>query len=103
MFVEGYRLGVYFFFFQAEDGIRYADVTGVQTCALPIFNDTSRHPQLPPRERRADERADQRPGRATDEQAFEERSGSAAAPVPWLVAPSLRVGEPLGKNAQPDA
>src|SRR5690554_7055274 len=26
-----------FFFFQAEDGIRDADVTGVQTCALPIF------------------------------------------------------------------
>src|SRR5215813_14974339 len=26
-----------FFFFQAEDGIRVADVTGVQTCALPIF------------------------------------------------------------------
>src|SRR5271169_7077310 len=25
-----------FFFFQAEDGIRYATVTGVQTCALPI-------------------------------------------------------------------
>src|SRR5690554_7115625 len=24
------------FFFQAEDGIRGADVTGVQTCALPI-------------------------------------------------------------------
>src|SRR5436305_5884978 len=28
--------GVIFFFFQAEDGIRDADVTGVQTCALPI-------------------------------------------------------------------
>src|SRR5690554_5170697 len=27
---------VMFFFFQAEDGIRDADVTGVQTCALPI-------------------------------------------------------------------
>src|SRR5215813_14684044 len=27
---------VFFFFFQAEDGIRDADVTGVQTCALPI-------------------------------------------------------------------
>src|SRR3989442_9771604 len=27
---------VLFFFFQAEDGIRDADVTGVQTCALPI-------------------------------------------------------------------
>src|SRR2546429_4462165 len=25
-----------FFFFQAEDGIRYVAVTGVQTCALPI-------------------------------------------------------------------
>src|SRR3712207_5867782 len=27
----------FFFFFQAEDGIRDIDVTGVQTCALPIF------------------------------------------------------------------
>src|SRR5260370_13050378 len=26
-----------FFFFQAEDGIRDSSVTGVQTCALPIF------------------------------------------------------------------
>ena len=26
----------YFFFFQAEDGIRDTSVTGVQTCALPI-------------------------------------------------------------------
>src|SRR3712207_8475537 len=25
------------FFFQAEDGIRYIGVTGVQTCALPIY------------------------------------------------------------------
>src|SRR5690554_7342751 len=29
-------VGLFFFFFQAEDGIRDADVTGVQTCALPI-------------------------------------------------------------------
>src|SRR5436309_5510811 len=33
-----------FFFFQAEDGIRDFHVTGVQTCALPIYagagNDT---------------------------------------------------------------
>src|SRR5437667_9351888 len=27
----------FFFFFQAEDGIRDRDVTGVQTCALPIY------------------------------------------------------------------
>src|SRR5260370_28212048 len=26
-----------FFFFQAEDGIRDSSVTGVQTCALPIY------------------------------------------------------------------
>src|SRR2546429_2469214 len=29
-----------FFFFQAEDGIRDVAVTGVQTCALPIFQTT---------------------------------------------------------------
>src|SRR2546430_9927414 len=29
-------MGVCFFFFQAEDGIRDLTVTGVQTCALPI-------------------------------------------------------------------
>src|SRR5256885_12714959 len=32
--VHGTR--VFFFFFQAEDGIRDYKVTGVQTCALPI-------------------------------------------------------------------
>src|SRR3712207_4111748 len=30
-------MGLDFFFFQAEDGIRDIGVTGVQTCALPIF------------------------------------------------------------------
>src|SRR6266511_1139415 len=28
---------IFFFFFQAEDGIRAFHVTGVQTCALPIL------------------------------------------------------------------
>src|SRR5438309_7621171 len=28
---------LFFFFFQAEDGIRDGTVTGVQTCALPIL------------------------------------------------------------------
>src|SRR5699024_6245865 len=43
-----------FFFFQAEDGIRDRNVTGVQTCALPISPMTAR-PTLalrPPREPR---------------------------------------------------
>src|SRR5439155_3421673 len=30
------RGGIFYFFFQAEDGIRDGHVTGVQTCALPI-------------------------------------------------------------------
>src|SRR6185295_1436710 len=32
----------FFFFFQAEDGIRDIGVTGVQTCALPICNQGGR-------------------------------------------------------------
>src|SRR2546427_9163788 len=30
---------LFFFFFQAEDGIRILTVTGVQTCALPISHE----------------------------------------------------------------
>src|SRR3712207_7600836 len=34
----GYAMFIHiFFFFQAEDGIRDIGVTGVQTCALPIY------------------------------------------------------------------
>src|SRR5437764_467177 len=40
---------VFFFFFQPEDGIRDTSVTGVQTCALPIFrghgDGRAAHPQ----------------------------------------------------------
>src|SRR5207253_5504176 len=32
-----FHLLFFFFFFQAEDGIRDGHVTGVQTCALPIW------------------------------------------------------------------
>src|SRR2546425_1541466 len=45
---------VFFFFFQAEDGIRDKLVTGVQTCALPIYRHdavtclTGRHPRRAP-------------------------------------------------------
>src|SRR2546426_6441641 len=45
---------MFFFFFQAEDGIRDYKVTGVQTCALPISlwcvrGRKTRNPNLPPR------------------------------------------------------
>src|SRR5690606_39360544 len=36
-FAEATVLSCFFFFFQAEDGIRDFHVTGVQTCALPIY------------------------------------------------------------------
>src|SRR5437879_11113841 len=44
----------FFFFFQAEDGIRDTSVTGVQTCALPIFDRRLAH--------RADDPARDGPG-----------------------------------------
>src|SRR5205085_4571095 len=34
--ISRFEKHIYFFFFQAEDGIRDLTVTGVQTCALPI-------------------------------------------------------------------
>src|SRR2546426_4658806 len=37
--MEPPRPALSIFFFQAEDGIRDYKVTGVQTCALPIFHD----------------------------------------------------------------
>src|SRR2546430_10311844 len=43
----------FFFFFQAEDGIRDLTVTGVQTCALPISTPRVRHPPNPLRGSRA--------------------------------------------------
>src|SRR5690348_17595243 len=57
----------FFFFFQAEDGIRDGRVTGVQTCALPIFtpladpsgqppSDQDEHDQEQDDERRHQER-----------------------------------------------
>src|SRR2546430_3222102 len=44
----------FFFFFQAEDGIRDLTVTGVQTCALPIWRLTKRYEtcQVSPARRR---------------------------------------------------
>src|SRR5256884_4778466 len=44
------------FFFQAEDGIRDVAVTGVQTCALPIYAGASRRPHSHRRPLAADAR-----------------------------------------------
>src|SRR2546422_2574763 len=42
----GENLDTCFFFFQAEDGIRDVAVTGVQTCALPIYRCRAAHRRL---------------------------------------------------------
>src|SRR6478752_6440105 len=44
-FVESSWSFAFFFFFQAEDGIRDVAVTGVQTCALPIWTSVRRQPR----------------------------------------------------------
>src|SRR2546429_2992064 len=69
-----YALVFCFFFFQAEDGIRDVAVTGVQTCALPIFHRSLGvgAALLPPRARPG-------AGRRPPERA---RGGSSAAPTP---------------------
>src|SRR6266550_6856339 len=42
---------MFFFFFQAEDGIRDVAVTGVQTCALPIYSPSAAARLARPRSR----------------------------------------------------
>src|SRR6266542_2357891 len=49
-------LSFFFFFFQAEDGIRDATVTGVQTCALPISRPRPRPGALSAQRRRGGDR-----------------------------------------------
>src|SRR5688500_20226552 len=46
-----------FFFFQAEDGIRDYKVTGVQTCALPIFRESAALGDAEVEARAADDRS----------------------------------------------
>src|SRR2546429_5117394 len=58
---------LWFFFFQAEDGIRDVAVTGVQTCALPISALAPGAPRrrlAPPRGARRRRRGDARGARA---------------------------------------
>src|SRR5206468_5538064 len=66
---------VFFFFFQAEDGIRDLIVTGVQTCALPICNgiDALANPHT----ERGDAVADSAPAHLPDERGEDARARAA--------------------------
>src|SRR2546430_10149556 len=70
---------LYFFFFQAEDGIRDLTVTGVQTCALPIFGGAAGPHQI------GDRGQQDRAGRG---------SRRADVDLVAVVAKTLPVGEP---------
>src|SRR5256885_16330449 len=101
-------MSIFFFFFQAEDGIRDYKVTGVQTCALPISSPTTRatiakSPSNLAQQIRG-ERAGARPGRrgATEGTLQREdepaRGHPASRPVPRLALPSLSILERSGFN-----
>src|SRR6266446_1958328 len=79
----------FFFFFQAEDGIRDYKVTGVQTCALPIFPSRGgrrkdRHPTTPCRRRSPPARSAtwREAGRDTRREGGAKRASGAGAPRP---------------------
>src|SRR5207248_5104658 len=62
----------------AEDGIRYRTVTGVQTCALPIFEPRRLEGALQPRAAlRAPQGSGARAGRDADRRAAQGRGQSA--------------------------
>src|SRR6266849_1300240 len=83
MFYHGalnYEVGI--FFFQAEDGIRDPLVTGVQTCALPIFA-RAEFSAATPRRRQIDGRSPLlfrgRVGRAAADAELDSRASSASS------------------------
>src|SRR2546422_3720672 len=76
-------MAIFFFFFQAEDGIRDVAVTGVQTCALPIFGDGEGRQDR--RARQEERPQDREPTRSTPRSARIGRRGPrrCASWPPW--------------------
>src|SRR5207253_7408272 len=68
-----------FFFFQAEDGIRDGHVTGVQTCALPIWSGAAASCRRAPC---APSRPAERPARAPGWWTAPPRARPSARPAP---------------------
>src|SRR2546430_9441575 len=82
-----------FFFFQAEDGIRDLTVTGVQTCALPIFGMKIDHRKIS-----VAQTADVRPIEQLQEEAVRSRANKRVVVFQGLeVRPSERPQRGLGR------
>src|SRR5690349_24363997 len=84
---------IFFFFFQAEDGIRDLYVTGVQTCALPICAHCPKRKQ-------------QRPGLRTDARADRQHNRTRRYPFrlafPRARSEERRVGKECRSRWSPD-
>src|SRR5256885_6916916 len=78
------------FFFQAEDGIRDYKVTGVQTCALPIFRNLDGLGRV---ERRHLNLAAERGGREVHRNLAEQVQAVAAKKLVLLRSEERRVGK----------
>src|SRR5438067_10289939 len=81
---------VCFFFFQAEDGIRDRNVTGVQTCALPILIPRS---ELP----RASARSSQRTAIRCAEPSSICRTSAMTRSLVWRSRPASRLSTSLAR------
>ena len=75
------------FFFQAEDGIRDYDVTGVQTCALPILAEDQ--------VASGTHRGVDHPVLELAEIGMQARSDASGAKLSDIFEPHLRSGEPF--------
>src|SRR5205823_7750943 len=82
----------FFFFFQAEDGIRDKLVTGVQTCALPISSRPARWPRSP---------ASSRCSRTSSSARASSRCGSASARTTRERSEERRVGKECSSRWEP--
>src|SRR5215213_10620889 len=84
----------FFFFFQAEDGIRDWSVTGVQTCALPISARTQRRRLRAEGHDAAGSRARDHCGPADEGRRDHDGRGRMTASAPESAAPSAAPLEP---------
>src|SRR2546427_13310733 len=91
----------FFFFFQAEDGIRDLTVTGVQTCALPILPHARLLGQRPQLGSRIGPPHGERPVMTRNRMTPEEAGGEADQAQGETTAPGIGYGDRDGGGPRP--
>src|SRR3712207_6855531 len=89
-FIKSTVIWLFFFFFQAEDGIRDIGVTGVQTCALPIYQGAAA-PRQHREARRGTAREDAR-GELGAEEAEVRQAAQGGRQLPQVEQPAGEIG-----------